>query len=475
MVSTGSPLRATFQLEECEEHSLHQQGNAMIDSLPTPPHTAQLHPVSTFDLAPLPHPNFVSMVAVSMSSESETESYYSPVSSALSPGFSSAPSTPEMKHASLYANGVPVVPEPSTPSVRSLPTSDLPQLAPAPRHAPGTPSPVRLRAPPVPQPLGAKASGITMEEISSFISGPDQNGKWLCLYPECQKRFGRKENIKSHVQTHLGDRQFTCEACKKCFVRQHDLKRHSKIHTGVKPYPCLCGNSFARHDALTRHRQRGMCIGAFEGIVKKVVKRGRPRKKPLPEDAQKAEPEEETLGSPGPDASTSSSGPQTPYELPEFVSSIPQTPEPDTPAFGEDDATPRGREGRESSSDFLTQSAGSPGYSPPTSPCDEYDFESFVSPPSNRNSVGSSSLDDGDFMMSYMPSEQAGPTKKFGTSFGSEEYSSSTQEDFGLFSQDGMDMLGLTALERDPSILNFEDDIYIKHEFLTAPEGSHFY
>ena len=61
-------------------------------------------------------------------------------------------------------------------------------------------------------------------------------------------------------------------------MRQHDLKRHAKIHSGVKPYPCLCGNSFARHDALTRHRQRGMCVGAFEGVVKKVAKRGRPRK-----------------------------------------------------------------------------------------------------------------------------------------------------------------------------------------------------
>jgi regulatory protein SWI5 len=122
-------------------------------------------------------------------------------------------------------------------------------------------------------------TGITIDDIAGFIQGPDPlDGKWICLYPDCKKRFGRKENIKSHVQTHLGDRQFQCPHCKKCFVRQHDLKRHAKIHSGVKPYPCQCGNSFARHDALTRHRQRGMCIGAFEGVVKKTVKRGRPRK-----------------------------------------------------------------------------------------------------------------------------------------------------------------------------------------------------
>ncbi|KAI0165159.1 hypothetical protein GGR52DRAFT_557686 [Hypoxylon sp. FL1284] len=123
------------------------------------------------------------------------------------------------------------------------------------------------------------ATGITMEDIHQYISGPDpRDNKWTCIFEGCNKKFGRKENIKSHVQTHLNDRQYMCPSCKKCFVRQHDLKRHAKIHTGIKPYPCECGNSFARHDALTRHKQRGMCIGAFDGVVRKVVKRGRPRK-----------------------------------------------------------------------------------------------------------------------------------------------------------------------------------------------------
>lgn len=130
---------------------------------------------------------------------------------------------------------------------------------------------------------GIKASieetNISIDDIAQFIEGPEtSDNKWVCRYKDCNKRFGRKENIKSHVQTHLGDRQFKCDHCNKCFVRGHDLKRHAKIHTGTKPYPCLCGNSFARHDALTRHRQRGMCIGAFEGIVKTPIKRGRPRK-----------------------------------------------------------------------------------------------------------------------------------------------------------------------------------------------------
>ncbi|KAJ3575332.1 hypothetical protein NPX13_g4063 [Xylaria arbuscula] len=132
-------------------------------------------------------------------------------------------------------------------------------------------------------------TGITLEDIQQYIRGPDpSDNKWICVFEGCNKKFGRKENIKSHVQTHLNDRQFQCPACQKCFVRQHDLKRHAKIHTGIKPYPCLCGNSFARHDALTRHRQRGMCIGAFEGSAPKNAKRGRPRK-PRPENEERRE------------------------------------------------------------------------------------------------------------------------------------------------------------------------------------------
>ena len=132
-------------------------------------------------------------------------------------------------------------------------------------------------------------TGVTLWDIAKFIEGPDMmDGRWTCTYEGCNKKFGRKENIKSHVQTHLNDRQYQCPSCMKCFVRQHDLKRHAKIHTGVKPYPCLCGNSFARHDALTRHRQRGMCVGAFDGSVKKNAKRGRP-KKPRPEMGERQE------------------------------------------------------------------------------------------------------------------------------------------------------------------------------------------
>ncbi|KAH8819447.1 hypothetical protein F5884DRAFT_660933 [Xylogone sp. PMI_703] len=244
---------------------------------------------STFDMAPTPTSTFLDMSSMNMeflkTEPSQESSQYSPISTERASTMS-YPSSPEMSAQSIFgqvpfeklemeADGIPNYASSSF-------TDDETAKSPRKRATHGRSESVSS----IPGEIITE-TGITLDDIASFISGPDPaDNKWICLYPECNKRFGRKENIKSHVQTHLGDRQFQCIYCKKCFVRQHDLKRHAKIHSGVKPYPCRCGNSFARHDALTRHRQRGMCIGAFEGVVKKVVKRGRP-KKHRPDDEER--------------------------------------------------------------------------------------------------------------------------------------------------------------------------------------------
>lgn len=104
---------------------------------------------------------------------------------------------------------------------------------------------------------GPRASSIPDSTMQSYISHPRNTGeKYRCLFPDCGKKFGRKYNIQSHIQTHLSDRPYRCEVCRAGFVRQHDLRRHEKIHVGEKPFVCGCKKSFARMDALTRHRQR---------------------------------------------------------------------------------------------------------------------------------------------------------------------------------------------------------------------------
>ena len=279
----------------CQDNFAAMRQHAMSPDIPSPPNTAPSkgRQRSSVDLAAFPQPNFMNMSNLKMEIPGSTGGYtasnYSPMSNAVSSAISSFRSSPEMAHMALFedinvgVNG-PLVATKLSGLPSSQSADDLTVY----------PSPMKDGIHPRSQSMSEIDTedwidtGVTCDEIASFIGLPEDDNKWKCLYPHCDKKFGRKENIKSHVQTHLGDRQFQCKDCLKCFVRQHDLKRHANIHSGVKSYPCPCGKGFARHDALTRHRQRGMCIGAFEGTPKKVIKRGRP-KKPRPDAEERLE------------------------------------------------------------------------------------------------------------------------------------------------------------------------------------------
>ena len=267
----------------------------MSSVIPSPPNTAsgRGRQRNSVDLAAFPQPNFMNMSNLKMDIPSSVGGYnasnYSPMSNAVSSAISSFQSSPEMANMTLFedldigVNGPPIATKLSElPSSQSV--DDL-AVCPSPKKEEQYPMSHSLSEN---EPEDWVDTGVTCDEIASFIGIPENDNLWKCLFPQCNKKFGRKENIKSHVQTHLGDRQFQCKDCQKCFVRQHDLKRHANIHSGVKSYACPCGKGFARHDALTRHRQRGMCIGAFEGTPKKVIKRGRP-KKPRPDAEDRLE------------------------------------------------------------------------------------------------------------------------------------------------------------------------------------------
>ncbi|KAH0609615.1 uncharacterized protein H6S33_013101 [Morchella sextelata] len=443
VVSNHSPLRANFQFE-----------NSQVHDLPTPPHTARLGH-NTFDMAPLPHIKFASMSAISnMGSEADFEG--APPYSPLSPAFDSIPSSPPVHFEKTFRSPLSIVVQKGPALAKRFQQVDLPALAPAPRTTLETPPPAPVRE--SSSTPSEKATEITIDLINSYISGPEAtDGKWLCLYPDCEKRFGRKENIKSHVQTHLGDRQFLCETCKKCFVRHHDLKRHSKIHTGVKPYPCDCGNAFARHDALTRHRQRGMCSGAFEGVIRKVVKRGRPRKKPLKEEEDRTvKPEENTEGSEEEAYFASdASNPPSPRDIPDFSSPAGHSPGPQTPQYVIE-GTPSLRESSPSASH---------DFSIPPSPHGGYDFEDFTSS-SGRGSLAFNALD-GSYDMPAHSIENSSMARKPQNSYTDELLA---QPEYSMFTHEGV--LDLTALERDPDILGFQD--YIKPELLNNSQDTFF-
>ncbi|KAG0333844.1 hypothetical protein BG000_008842 [Podila horticola] len=80
-----------------------------------------------------------------------------------------------------------------------------------------------------------------------------------CTFEGCNKSFTRAFNLRSHLNTHNGERPHKCpeEGCDWDFVRRHDLDRHVKSkHMANKPYACKqCSSRFGRSDALQRHRR----------------------------------------------------------------------------------------------------------------------------------------------------------------------------------------------------------------------------
>jgi uncharacterized Zn-finger protein len=56
--------------------------------------------------------------------------------------------------------------------------------------------------------------------------------------PICGKRFAQGGNMKVHMRTHTGERQYQCSVCQKNFPRSQDLRRHMLTHSQEKPYKC---------------------------------------------------------------------------------------------------------------------------------------------------------------------------------------------------------------------------------------------
>ena len=291
---------AVKKLKESVEAVYGPGSNVFINILPTPVATPQKRaltaPPQQMDSAPIPldFDNDGLGLGMDQSNGSQGfEAHHSPEGSFYSPGFGSPAHSPycspiqQPMHSfmepapHLNFDDPPVLSSAHFNSSQTTLADVEPMYSPAPGSISPDRSPRQMSIADLSLETIIEDTGVSSEEVAALIEHDPNSNTFTCLFEGCgRKGFQRRENVRSHVQTHLGDRQYKCMHCSKTFVRPHDLKRHAKIHSGVKPYSCACGQTFVRQDALTRHRQRGSCSGAFEDAIPRVpAKRGRPRKK----------------------------------------------------------------------------------------------------------------------------------------------------------------------------------------------------
>ena len=322
-VPQASPMKRGSSWQESSTMKWTQSTGGGI---PSPPHTAPLGSSATFDMAPISNPELLDTRIFDIEFGSRRTGYsssnYSPMTSRTSPALSSMLSSPDLAPVSLFgdiANGVP-----------RFPTSGPQSPGRSPRKSRAS-SP-KKKSQDLTEDMIIEETGITIEQVDAFIQGPDpESNTYTCLYEDCKfKPFPRKENIRAHVQTHLGDRKYVCTKCGNKFVRPNDLKRHANTHQENKEFVCICTAAFGRQDALRRHRQRKpFCLNGdptLELKTKEEKKRGRPRKIAPTETIERRERKEtirkqvmakKRSGSVATSVTTSHSSPATDYCSPE--------------------------------------------------------------------------------------------------------------------------------------------------------------
>lgn len=99
----------------------------------------------------------------------------------------------------------------------------------------------------------------------------------------CEKKLSNKYTFKEHMNTHIGEKIFTCQTCSKTFrtktmlivhIRIHGrklfkcekcakvfnnkfcLKRHTRTHSDLRPYKCNVCSKRVKTSAILSHHMR---------------------------------------------------------------------------------------------------------------------------------------------------------------------------------------------------------------------------
>jgi hypothetical protein len=70
----------------------------------------------------------------------------------------------------------------------------------------------------------------------------------------CERIFGSKSHLQSHLVTHTGERAFNCRLCQKTFGRKSTLRAHMTTHTKTSNFMCtVCEKACNDNNSLEEH------------------------------------------------------------------------------------------------------------------------------------------------------------------------------------------------------------------------------
>ncbi|KAJ0170012.1 hypothetical protein K1T71_014618 [Dendrolimus kikuchii] len=76
--------------------------------------------------------------------------------------------------------------------------------------------------------------------------------RYICSH--CDKKFYLPSQLKDHMTSHTGERNFRCEYCGKSYPRLRALKVHMQSHNSEKKYKCgLCTASYTQLNNYKNH------------------------------------------------------------------------------------------------------------------------------------------------------------------------------------------------------------------------------